>query len=233
MPVLDEHAAAHPEFEVSNMPYAELREDIFRLLENMEHGSERISRIVGVLKSFVRKRESGGMQPVDLKQIIDKVVALCHTELRHNVRSFEILVPEDLPPLVAEPEALEQVIMNLLINAIHACDKPDSRVSLKVEHGAPGKDEFFIEISDNGSGIDSAVLDRIFDPFFTTKSSSQGTGLGLYICHNHVESLGGRIEVESRVGEGATFRVFLPVGEQKPAGADRPASTPLFPSMDS
>ncbi len=232
MPILDDHAAAHPGFEVSNMPYAELREDIFRLLENMEHGSERISKIVGVLKSFVRKRESGGMQPVELRQIIDKVVALCHTELRHNVSSFEILVPEDLPPLVSEPEALEQVIMNLLINAIHACDKPDSRVSLKVQHGAPDRDGLVIEITDNGSGIEESVLHRIFDPFFTTKPSTKGTGLGLYICHNHVESLGGRIEVESRLGEGATFRVFLPVGEQKPSGNDRPVSAPLSPPMD-
>ncbi len=210
MPILDEYAAAHPDFEVLSMSYAELREDIFSLLENMEHGSERISRIVGVLKSFVRRKESEGMQRVDLKQLIDKVVVLCHTELRHRVRSFESLVPENLPPFFSEPEALEQVVMNLLINAIHACDKPDSRVSLRVEQGPPGTDGFVIEIKDNGSGIEDSVLARIFDPFFTTKSSSQGTGLGLYICHNHVESLGGSIEVESRVGEGTTFRVVLP-----------------------
>ncbi len=210
MPILDDHAAAHPEFVVLNMPYAELREDIFKLLENMEHGSERISKVVGVLKSFVRKREIEGTQRIDLRQLIEKVVALCRTELRHNVRSFEILVPEDLPPLVSEPEALEQVVLNLLINAIHACDKPDSHVGLKVWQGPSSSDGFVIEIKDNGSGIEDSVLDRIFDPFFTTKSSSQGTGLGLYICHNHVESLGGRIEVESRVGEGTTFRVVLP-----------------------
>jgi signal transduction histidine kinase len=210
MPILDDHAAAHPEFVVLNMPYAELREDIFKLLENMEHGSQRISKVVGVLKSFVRKREIEGTQRIDLRQLIEKVVALCRTELRHNVRSFEILVPEDLPPLVSEPEALEQVVLNLLINAIHACDKPDSHVGLKVWQGPSSSDGFVIEIKDNGSGIEDSVLDRIFDPFFTTKSSSQGTGLGLYICHNHVESLGGRIEVESRVGEGTTFRVVLP-----------------------
>ncbi|MCU0573811.1 MAG: PAS domain S-box protein [Syntrophobacteraceae bacterium] len=208
LPIVDEHAALHPEFEVLNIPYADLREDLFRLLENMEQGSQRISKTIGVLKSFVRKRDLVGMQPVDLKQLADKVVALCHTELRHKISSFEILVTENLPPMVSDPEALEQVLLNLLINAIHACDKPDSYVSLSGRYDR--KAGFIIEITDNGSGIEEAAREKIFDPFFTTKSSSEGTGLGLYICHNHVTSLGGRIEVESKVGEGTTFRVVLP-----------------------
>ena len=70
--------------------------------------------------------------------------------------------------------------------------------------------EMYLDITDNGSGIDEAVRERIFDPFFTTKASSKGAGLGLYICHSHVTSLGGRIEVESKVGQGTTFRVVLP-----------------------
>jgi signal transduction histidine kinase len=192
------------------MSYGELREDMFKLLENMEHGSERISKTIGVLKSFVHKRDFEGMQRVDLKQLVDKVVALCHTELRKRVSSHEVLVPDGLPPIVSDPEALEQVLLNLLINAIHACDKPDSHVTLKVEGNLPGRDECVIEITDNGSGIEEALRGRIFDPFFTTKASSEGTGLGLYICHSHVTSLGGRIEVESKVGRGTTFRVVLP-----------------------
>jgi PAS domain S-box-containing protein len=215
MPILDEHAALHPDFEVLHMSYRDLREDIFKLLENMEHGSQRINNIVGVLKSFVRKRDSGGMQKVDLRQLIDKVVALCHAEMKHTVKSFELLVPANLPPLITDSEPLEQVLLNLLINAIHACDKQESRVSLKVEPGCRGRDGFIIEITDNGSGIEEALRDKIFDPFFTTKPSALGTGLGLYICHNHMESLGGAIEVESSVGQGSTFRVLLPQMDEK------------------
>jgi PAS domain S-box-containing protein len=210
LPIVDEYAALHPEFEVLHMSYDELRQDLFRLIENMEHGSQRISKIVGVLKSFVRKRDLEGMQQVDLRQLVDKVVALCHTEMRHKVRSFDVVVSKDLPLLFTDPDALEQVLLNLLINAIHACDKPDSHVILKVEPGPPGGDVVVMEITDNGSGIEESVRDRIFDPFFTTKSSTMGTGLGLYICHNHVTCLGGRIEVESSVGLGTTFRVVLP-----------------------
>jgi signal transduction histidine kinase len=138
------------------------------------------------------------------------VVALSRAEMKRTVKSFEILIPEDLPPLVSDPEAIEQILLNLLINAIHACDKEDSRVMLKVGRGCSGKGGFSIEISDNGAGIEEPLKDRIFDPFFTTKPASMGTGLGLYICHHHVESLGGSIEVESNVGQGTTFRILLP-----------------------
>jgi signal transduction histidine kinase/putative methionine-R-sulfoxide reductase with GAF domain len=210
MPIVDEHAAIDPDFRVQNMSYGEFREDMFRLLENMEHGSQRISKTIGALKSFVRRRDQEGVQRVDLKELIEKVVALCHTDLRQKLGSFEIMVPDNLPTILSDPEAIEQVLMNLLINAIQACDKPDSRVTLKVRHDVSGLGGFVMEITDNGPGIEETVRERIFDPFFTTKPPNQGTGLGLYICHSHVTSLGGRIEVESRVGEGTTFRVVLP-----------------------
>jgi signal transduction histidine kinase/GAF domain-containing protein/AmiR/NasT family two-component response regulator len=215
MPILDDYAALHPDFEVLHMSYADLKEDIYKLLENMAHGSQRINKIVGTLKSFVGKRDQEGLQTIDLKQLIDKVVALCHAEIRRTVKSFEVLVPGDLQPIVSDPEALEQVLLNILINAAHACDKEDSRMRLTVGRGRLGNNHFFIEISDNGTGIEETIQDRIFDPFFTTKSGTMGTGLGLYISHHQVESLGGTIEVESRVGEGTTFRVLLPQTDKK------------------
>ncbi|MHC1743127.1 MAG: PAS domain S-box protein [Syntrophobacteraceae bacterium] len=210
MPILDAYAALHPEFEVFHMSFQELKEDLFRLLENMEHGSQRINRIVETLRGFVTKREKEGLQPVDPKQLVDKVVTVCHAQIRRAVKSFEVLVREDLPPIYSDPDALEQVLLNLLINAVHASDKEDSQISLKVGQGHADSDAFIIEVSDNGSGIDDRDLGSIFEPFFTTKASTIGTGLGLYICCQHVESLGGRIEVESCVGKGSTFRVVLP-----------------------
>ncbi|MHC1745302.1 MAG: MASE3 domain-containing protein [Syntrophobacteraceae bacterium] len=223
LPIVDEYAALHPDFEVLHMSYGELREDLFKLITNMVHGSRRISKTIEVLKGFVRKRDSAGLQRVDLKPLVDKVLALCATELRHKVKSFEVQVPEDLPPLVTDPEALEQVLLNLLINAIHACDKEDSRVSFKAELDLVDRKGYVITVTDNGAGIEESVRSRIFDPFFTTKSSTMGTGLGLYICHSHVTSLGGRIEVESTVGHGSTFRVILPRLDRTEIGKDRPS----------
>jgi PAS domain S-box-containing protein len=208
--IVDRYAAVHPEYELFNMSYPELREDIFALLTNMEHGAQRISRIVGVLKGFVRRKDSGEIHDINLKELIGKVVTLCRPEMKRRVKTFEVLIPEDLPPLVTDPEALEQILLNLLINASQACDKQDSQVTLKVEHGRGHGDDFVIEVTDNGSGIDESLRDRIFDPFFTTKPSTMGTGLGLYICHDRVQALGGDLEVESTVGQGSTFRIVIP-----------------------
>jgi two-component system NtrC family sensor kinase len=150
------------------------------------------------------------LQETDLKELIDRVVALCHAEMRRSVKSFEVLVPEGLRSIVTDSEALEQVLLNLLINAIQACDKADSRIRLKVEWDCVGRGDFVIEVADNGSGIEEEIRDKIFDPFFTTKEPASGTGLGLYISYNQVKSLGGSLEVESVPGHGSTFRVVLP-----------------------
>jgi len=101
-------------------------------------------------------------------------------------------------------------LLNLIVNAVQAADKKDSLVKLSAWTGRHWRDHTIIEISDNGCGIDKKMIDRIFNPFFTTKSAEEGTGLGLYVCHNLIQSLGGTIEVKSQPGEGCTFTVFLP-----------------------
>jgi signal transduction histidine kinase len=114
-------------------------------------------------------------------------------------------------PVWANPARLEQVVLNLLLNAAQAM--PDAGIGRNEIHVRVRSDEdghAVLEVSDNGPGIPAAVLTRIFDPFFTTKPSGVGTGLGLSICHGIVSSLGGRITVHSEPGNGATFRVVLP-----------------------
>lgn len=106
-------------------------------------------------------------------------------------------------------------MINLLINSAQAVDKRDSWVKLTVAVNDEWKNHAIIKVSDNGCGIDNKNRLKIFDPFFTTKPSPEGTGLGLYVCHNLVEGLGGRIEVESKRGEGSTFTVILPDKERR------------------
>ena len=107
------------------------------------------------------------------------------------------------------PEAVEQILVNLLINAAHAADKEESWIKLCVSahSGDPGC--CIITIDDNGCGMDETTLKRIFDPFYTRKTSVKGTGLGLYICQGLLEGLGGRIEVESQPDQGSSFKVIL------------------------
>jgi two-component system NtrC family sensor kinase len=112
--------------------------------------------------------------------------------------------------MVSDPDAVEQTLINLLINAAQAADKPDSFIRLNVMRGASGKEDLVLEVEDNGCGMEAKTVSRIFDPFFTTKEEGLGTGLGLYISKNLLESVGGSISVDSKSGRGSTFRVVIP-----------------------
>ncbi len=117
----------------------------------------------------------------------------------------------DVPKGMAAREQIHQVLLNLALNAIHACE-PEDTVVLRID-SEPGEPRgvALLEMQDTGQGIVEEDLERIFDPFFTTKGPDQGTGLGLMICHRIVTDHGGTIELASRPGEGSTFRVRIPL----------------------
>lgn len=215
LPFLDKHEEKNHDLELCHMPYLEFRKDIFRLLDNVEHGSARISSFVSNLREFA---QSGGLKPftwVDLPTLADKVLSICQNKIRKTVKSFIKEVPKGLPKIYSDPYSLEQVLINLLLNAAQAVDKPDSWVKLTMKVNEEWKDHAIIQVSDNGCGICDKIRMKIFDPFFTTKPPLEGTGLGLYVCQNLIDGLGGRIEVESKPGEGSTFTVILPDKERR------------------
>jgi signal transduction histidine kinase len=121
----------------------------------------------------------------------------------------------NLPRIWSDPFALEQILLNLLVNAAQAAEKNDSRVELSLEIRDSWLDHTILDVRDNGCGMDEKAMQKIFDPFFTTKSAAGGTGLGLYVTHNLVESLRGRLEVDSTPDQGSTFRVILPDKERR------------------
>ncbi|HYA13477.1 MAG TPA: PAS domain S-box protein [Syntrophales bacterium] len=208
LPIVDDYVKNYPDFELFGMSYQEFRKDIFKLLDNIEHGSRRITNTVSGLKGFARRRDKQGRYRVDLRQVIEQGVAICRSEIKKTVRSFEVDIPENLPLIFTDPEAVEQILINLLINAAQASDKEDSWIRLRVATGDKYPNRHVIEVSDNGYGMDEKIKEKIFDPFFTTKASV-GTGMGLYVCNTMVTGLGGHIEVESKPGRGSTFRVVL------------------------
>ncbi len=213
IPIFDEYADSKPGLELFHMPYTEFREDLFKLMDNMENGSSRIASIISNLKRFARKQDSSDFKLTDLRALVDQTVAVCMPEIRKSVKSFSVVVPEDLPKVNTNPEAVQHIMVNLLINATHACDKEDSRVRVLVRFDDSEDRSVIIEVSDNGTGMDDSIKERVFDPFFTTKGPTSGTGLGLYVSYNLVEGLGGRIEIDTSPGEGSTFRVILPAPE--------------------
>jgi PAS domain S-box-containing protein len=211
LPIADEYVSAHPEITAFGRPYPSFREDCFKLLNNIEHGSTRINQIIGNLREFVRERGQGESRRIDLRQVVEKGVSICLGRIKKIVKTFDVILPEELPDLVTDPLAIEQVVVNLLVNAAQAADKEDSWVKLTVIGPLELKSDVIIEVADNGCGMDAETQKRIFDPFFTTKAVGVGTGLGLSISHRLVTEMGGHIEVQSEKGKGSTFRVVLHV----------------------
>jgi PAS domain S-box-containing protein len=210
-PMLEHHLEDDPDLRILNMPYDVFLEDIFKLLENMEHGSKRITGIVSELKTYVHSDEDMETRTEPVGPVIERVMALVGKQVRKMVKRFGVEVEDGLPLLRMNPGKIEQLLINLVINAGQAADKDDSWVRLTARPGAAksltGVD---IVVADNGTGIPDGIRDQIFEPFFTSKGREAGTGLGLSICHRIVEEHGGTIDVESAPGEGTVFTIFLP-----------------------
>ncbi len=209
-PLLERTLEQEPERKILNMPYEVFLEDVFKLLENMEHGSKRITSIVSDLKTYIRSDEETRMKVGRLEPIIDQVMTLIGKQVRKMVRRFETDVAPGLPAVRINPGKMEQVLINLAINAGQAADKDDSWIKLTAQ---PAEDSGFVEIlvEDNGAGIPAENLEQVFEPFYTSKGREEGTGLGLSISHQIVQEHGGDILVRSEEGGGTCFTVRLPV----------------------
>ena len=209
IPIIDEFVGADHRREFFQMPYDEFREDLFKILDNIGHGSERISAFVANLKEFTYSDKNRIDKWIDLSAVIQKAIALCENKVRNNVKTLSVEIPPNLPPVISDPYALQHILINLLINAAQAANKDDAWIKLSVSEGPTRSDHIIIEVSDNGCGMDEKTRQHLFDPFFTTKSIGEGTGLGLYVCYTLIGELGGRIDVDSEPGQGSTFKVIL------------------------
>lgn len=182
-----------------------LKQDLPSLLAESREGLERVKKIVQDLKDFSRKSsDDEAWQITDLHKCLDSTLNIVWNELKYKCelrRDYG-----SLPEVECLPSQLNQVLMNILVNAGHAIQ---NHGTVTVATGLAG-DQVWIAISDSGAGIPAENLSRIFDPFFTTKPVGQGTGLGLALSYSIIQKHNGHIEVESEVGVGTTFRIWLP-----------------------
>ena len=194
--------------------FAYIREDIVQLMSESRDGLGRVRKIVQDLKNFSHVSEQE-WQWADLHQGLDSTLNIVWNELKYKCQVIKEY--GDIPRVHCLASQLNQVFMNLLVNAGHAIEKQGT-VTLRTRR--LGDHEVCIEIQDTGKGIPPENRSRIFEPFFTTKPVGKGTGLGLSLSYGIVDKHHGRIEFDSEVGVGSTFRVILPV-EPEPGADDK------------
>ncbi len=184
------------------------QEDAMGLIQDILIQSERASEIVKGLLDFSRA-EQPEFEALPIGAVIQDTLKLVRNQLSLSGIHVELDIPPDLPPIHGERKSLQQVFLNLFINAIQAM--LDGGTLYILAHPSTDGQWMVIDVADTGVGIDPENLTRIFDPFYTTKQVGRGTGLGLSVTYGIVEKHGGHIEVKSRVGAGATFTVTLPL----------------------
>jgi PAS domain S-box-containing protein len=192
-------------------------QSIARDLNEIQHGAERISRIVADLRVFARPDDSG--VATDVIEALEWALRVSESQLIRRARLIKAINP--VPRVRGSDGRLGQVFLNLLINAAQAIDEGQpERNFITVTTGRDERGWVVVSVQDTGAGMHPEIARRVFEPFFTTKPVGVGTGLGLSICHGIVLAMGGELVVESTPNYGSTFQVYLPIVDE---GSIRPA----------
>ena len=221
LPILNRHRQNGGDFKVGGMTFSVLQERMPLLLESVADGARRVKVIVEELKDFSRLSPPQMQDRIDINVIADKAVGLLGNLIKKSTRRFQADLGVDIPVFTGNAQKIEQVIINLIVNACQALPDRDRAVVVattfdRVENG------IVIQVSDEGCGIPEELLQRIRDPFFTTKRETGGTGLGLAIVDRIVRDHGGRISFDSTVGQGTTAQVCRPLQDGDPSPGDIP-----------
>ncbi|MDD2733098.1 MAG: PAS domain S-box protein [Desulfuromonadaceae bacterium] len=211
-PLLKEEEQRNGDFILGGLPYTKLEEALPEMISAINDGSRRIKSIVSALKNYSRK----GKSPAEALEI-NRVVAASLMLFKHHIKkytdNFVLDLEEGTPRIMGSSQQLEQVIINLVMNALQSLTDRKQRLSLKTSF-SPEKQAVLLTVTDEGCGIPDEVKSRIMEPFFTTKIDSGGTGLGLSIARSIVLAHHGEIDIASRSGEGTVVTVSLPVAEK-------------------
>ncbi len=210
--IYQQHPYSSPEIEEisEEIDLEFITEDVPKMLSSMKVGAKRIQQMVLSLRNFSRLDEAE-VKDVNLHEGIDSTLLILSNKLKKEVKVIKQY--GNLPLIECYPAQINQVFMNIISNAIDALltDEKKSNKQIIIKTIKTSDNKIQVRIRDNGSGIPSPIKDKIFDPFFTTKPVGQGTGLGLSICYQIIEKHGGKISVNSQIGEGTEFAIALPL----------------------
>jgi two-component system NtrC family sensor kinase len=180
----------------------ELRTSVKKIEEHVERARKVVHNMLG----YARRMEPR-LEDVDVNQTINQTVDLLENYARNNNIDIQTDLSPNLPIIAGDQAQLQQVVLNLVNNAIDAIGR-DGTISVT---SRADKTDIRISVTDSGPGISESVQKKVFDPFFTTKSTGKGTGLGLWISYSIIEKMGGNLTLQSREGQGATFTITLPI----------------------
>ncbi len=207
---LEERYQQQGDFFIGGLKYSALREESAQMFTEMQNGAMKIKRIVDELKDFARKASSELTEMVNLNQVVEAAVRLADNSIKKATSHFNICYYEPIPAFKGNSQRIEQVIINLLLNACQALSTADQGIFVRTylnekEH------EIVLEVKDEGVGIAAEQLVHLTDPFYTTKREHGGTGLGLSISAGILEEHHGRLHFNSGSGVGTTVSIYLPI----------------------
>jgi signal transduction histidine kinase/ActR/RegA family two-component response regulator len=216
LPVLMKEKQQVPDRKYGGFTYAFLEDNLLRLIADMDMAANRVAKIVSDLKNFSKQSNVAEKSLLQVNTAVKNALRLAQTTLRKSGAQIELELDEDLPLMEGNLQSIEQIILNIIINAIQAIDHKDGiiriRTGLRINDG-----RIFIAISDNGRGISPAIADKLFLPFVTDKQAEGGTGLGLSVTYGLVHAHGGDIQFETREDKGTTFTISMPTGIERKA----------------
>ncbi|MDD2335255.1 MAG: ATP-binding protein, partial [Geobacteraceae bacterium] len=213
-PILEKQYRDHGDFPFGGLTYAKMREEIPDMFEELLESARRIKRIVDDLKNFTRRDDASFEETLDLNELVQTSLRLVGSMLRDSTRNFSVRYADALPKIKGNGQRIEQVVVNLLMNACQALEDKSQRITVQTSFDEPkGMVELFVK--DEGVGIKPEHIIHLTSPFFTTKRERGGTGLGLSLSERIVTGHGGTLTFASEYGKGTTVRLALPARKER------------------
>jgi PAS domain S-box-containing protein len=217
LPLVNRDAMANPARKYGGLKWDFLEENFDQLLSDIDMAANRVAKIVSDLKNFSKQSDVADKRPLHINPAVNNALRIAQSTLKKSNIQLDLTLTDNLPQIYGNLHSIEQIILNILINAAQSIVHGQGKISIKTGYQV-NTGQVYVSISDNGRGINPSISDKIFDPFVTDKQNTGGTGLGLSVSYNLVKAHEGEILFKNREKGGAVFTVFLPV---RPKGKAR------------